>query len=123
MLVEQGEGLAPVLGEQDAHPAGLEHAADGEQVAHVVVDQQRRPLREEGVGRLDASEHLALVRRQPGLAAVQVQRRLEQQPLRRGRVLDDDRLGVAAKARLVASRQRLAGVDDDRQVAEAARPP
>ena len=63
------------------------------------------------------------MRRLPGgerlRRAVQRERRLVQQPLRGPRVLDDDRLGVALEPRLLAPGQRLAGVDDHRDVAVA----
>ena len=53
---------------------------------------------------------------QVGLDAVEEERRLVEQALRRAHVLDDDRLGQPLElASLPSSSQVLAGVDDDRQ--------
>ena len=74
---------------------------------------------EHGVGVVQLLEHPPALGRQRRLGPVQEQRRLVEQPLRRARVLDDDRLGVALEPRLLAAGQRLAGVDDHRDVAAA----
>ena len=86
-----------------------------EDVAHVVVDDQHLLALEHRLGAVQLLEHAPLRLRQPRLDAVEEERRLVEQPLRRARVLDDDRLGVLLEPRLLAARQLLARVDDHRQ--------
>src|SRR5438105_9350334 len=119
VLAERLEALAPVLGEEHLHPVRLEDARQGEDVPDVVVDDQDLAACEDRLRAVQLLEHPPLAGREPRLDAVQEERRLVEEPLGRGRVLDDDRLRVAAQARLLAPRQLLAGVDDDRQLAEA----
>ena len=70
---------------------------------------------EDRVGACSCSSMLPLRAPAARLDAVQEERRLVEQALRRARVLHDDRLGVALQLRLLAPRQVLAGVDDHRQ--------
>ena len=117
------DALAAVLREHDLHAAALEDARQGEDVPHVVVHDQHLLALEHGVGHVQALEHLPLVRREPRLHPVQVERGLVEQPLRRAHVLHHDRLRVPLQARLVLRRQLAARVHDHRQVAEPLRAP
>ena len=94
----------------------LEHARQREDVAHVVVDHEHPLAREHRVGVVQPLEHPALLLRQLRLHAVQEQRGLVEQPLRRLHILHDDRLRELPQLRLLRRREILARVDDDRQV-------
>ena len=60
-------------------------------------------------------DHLLLFVGQVRNDLMQEQRHLVEQPLRRFRALDDDRLGVAAQPLLIVGGEVAAGVDDDRR--------
>ena len=70
----------------------------------------------DGIVLVQLLEHLALLGRQAALDAVQEQRGLVEQPVRRLHVLDDDRFGQPPQLGLLLLRQLLAGVDDDRDL-------
>ena len=74
-----------VLGVDDLHAVRLEHAGEREDVAHVVVDHQHLLAGEHRVGVVQLLEHLPLLAGQLGLDAVQEQRGLVEQALRRAR--------------------------------------
>ena len=112
---ERLDPVPAVLGEDDLHAVRLEHGGEREDVAHVVVDDQHLLALEHRLGAVELLEHAPLRLRQPRLDAVEEERRLVEQPLRRARVLDDDRLGVLLQPRLLAARELLARVDDHRQ--------
>ena len=93
----------------------LEHAGQGEDVAHVVLDHENAAALEGGSRGCARLQHLLLGRRELRLHLVQEQRHLVEQPLRRAGILDDDRPRVAAEALLLVARQRTARVHDDRR--------
>ena len=105
-----------VLGERHVHAVLLEHAREREDVAHVVVDDQHVLAGEHRVGVVQPLEHAPLLLGKPRLHAVEEERRLVEQTLRRLDVLDDDRLGELLEPRLLLLAEILAGVDDDRQL-------
>ncbi len=103
---------------QHLHAAPFEHAAQREDVARVVVDQQHRPADQVLVGAVQPLDHALLVVRQVGDDAVQEQRGFVEQPLRRFDPLDDDAARHRVQLRILLGRQFAAGEDDDRQVGE-----
>ena len=103
---------------QHLHAAPLEHAAQREDVAGVVVDQQHRLADQILVGAVQPLEHPLLVGGQVGDDAVQEQRRLVEQPLGQLDALDDDAARHRVQLRVLLRRQLAAGEDDDRQVGE-----
>jgi hypothetical protein len=119
VLAEGLDALAAVLGVDDRHAVPLEHTRDGENVANVVVDDQHALAAEHRVGVVDLAQHLLLGRGQVGLHAVEEQGRLVEQVLHGAHALDDDGVGDALQAGLLLGRQVLAGVDDDRDLAQA----
>ena len=98
------EGLLPVLGVDDLHLVLLEDGGDREQVARVVVDQQHLLAHQAGSVAVSRRSISRFGGRQLGLDAVQEQRGLVEQALRRAHVLDDDGLGQLAAAPVSSSR-------------------
>ena len=92
------DGFAAGAGGQHRHSAALQHAAEGEDVAHVVVHHQHFLADQRVVGTVQPVEHLLLLRRQVGDDAMQEQRRFIQQALRRFHALHDDAAGQRVQA-------------------------
>ena len=88
--LEQVDRLAAGRRRQHLHAAPLQHAAQREDVARVVVDEQHRLADQILVGAVQPLEHALLFGGQVGDDAVQEQRGLVEQPLRRFDALDDD---------------------------------
>ena len=88
----------PFSANSTSMPVRLERARQREDVAHVVVDDQDLLAAEERRRRCAAARASGASLGQLRLDAVQEQRRLVEQPLRRARVLDDDRLRVPLAA-------------------------
>ena len=116
VLFEHLDAVLAVLGVEHLHVVLLEHAGQREDVADVVVDDEHLAAGQRRIVLVQLLEHLALLGRQVALDAVQEQRGLVEQPLRRLHVLDDDRLGQPPQLGLLLLRQLLAGVDDDRNL-------
>ncbi len=110
---ERGERLAAVT--RDGHLCAfrLEHVRQREDVAGVVFDDQNPPAFERRLAGPRHLEHPLSLHRQRRFDLVKEQRHLVEQPLRRPRVLDDDRLREAAELLLLVASQRAPGVDDD----------
>ena len=104
---------------QHAHAAALEHAAQREDVARIVVDEQHRAADQVLVGAVQPLQHPLLLGRQVGDHPVQEQRRLVEQALGRFDALDDDAARHGVQLRVLLGRQLAAGEHDDRNVGEA----
>ena len=117
--LQHGDRLVPGVRREHLHPAPLEHAAQREDVAHVVVDDEHRLADQIFVGAVQALEHLLLVRRQVGDHAVQEQRRLVEQAFGRLDALDDDAARQRVELRVLVGRELPAGEHDDGHVARA----
>ena len=72
----------PVPAVQHGHAAALENAAEGEDVAHVVVHDQHLFADQRIVGAVQAIEHFLFFARQVGDDAMQEQRRFIEQAFR-----------------------------------------
>ena len=112
--MQELDAILPVLGVEHIHAVGLEHAGEGKDVSHIVVDNEDPSLLEHLVGGVQLLQHPALLLRQLPFDAMKEERRLVEQPLGRARVLDDDRLRELLQLRLLIACQLLAGVDDHR---------
>ncbi len=84
------DGLTAGCGGQHLHAAPLQHAAQREDVARVVVHQQRGPADQILIGTIELFEHPLLLDRQFRDHTVQKQRRLVEQPFRRLHAFDHD---------------------------------
>ena len=86
----------PLVARQHLHLLILEHARQREDVARIVVDDQHLAAAQHLVRAVQPLEHLPLGLRQVGDDAVQEERGLVEQPLRRLHVLEHDALGDAS---------------------------
>ena len=100
------------------HAAPFQDAAQREDVARVVIDQKHGLADEVIIRAVQALDHALLVVRQVGDDAVQEQRGLVQQPLRRFDTLDDDAASNRMQLGVLFRRQLAAGEHDDRDVGE-----
>ena len=103
---------------QDLHTSALQHARQREDVPRVVVDQQHGLADQILVGTVQELQHPLLVGRQVGHHAMQEQRRLVEQTLRRFHALDDDAARHGVQPRVLLGRQFLAGEHHDRNIGE-----
>ena len=103
------DGLAAGAGGKHVHSAALENAAEGEDVAHVVVDDQHLLAHQLLVGAMQPIQHVLLFARQIGDHAVQEQRGFVEQPLRRFDALHDHAASQRVQPRILFRRQFLAG--------------
>ena len=121
VVLQRLDAGAAVVGVDHLDAVRLEDAGHGEDVAHVIVDDQdlltrRRSLRPCGVSLIIAFDRSG----SRSSIAMQEERGVLEQPLRRvDAALEDDRLRVLLQPLLLVVGQLLAGVDDDRQVAIA----
>jgi hypothetical protein len=100
------------------HPAPLEHAAEREDVARVVVDQQHSLADQILVRAVQPLDHLLFLGRKITDDAMQKQGRFVQQPLGRFDTLDHDATGHRMELGVFFRRQLASGKDDDRQVGQ-----
>ena len=84
---------------QNRHSAPFQHAAEREDVAHVVIHDQHLLSHQSVVGTMQPVQHFLLLRRQIGDHAMQEQRSLIEQPFGRLHAFDDH----AARQRVQAS--------------------
>src|SRR5712692_4581292 len=83
-LVEKVDCVATGLGRRDVHLVALEDGREGEDVPDVVVDDERFAARERAVAVVEPVEDLALTLRHRAHGAVEEERGLVQEGLRRG---------------------------------------
>ena len=100
---------------QDVHPPALQHAAQRENVARIVVHQQHRLPDQIFVGAVEPFQHALLFRRQVGHHAMQEQRRFVEQPLRRFDAFHHDAACHGVDPGVLLGRQLPPGEDDDRE--------
>ena len=115
-FVDHPERVLAVLGVDDVHLVLLEHARQREDVADVIVDDERPASGQRRIVEVELLEHPAFLRRQVALDAVEEQRGFVEQPVRRFHVLDDDCFRQAPELGFLFLRQILAGIDDDRDL-------
>ena len=120
-VLEQLDRLEAGAGGEHLHAAALEHAAEREDVADVVVDHQHLPPDQVIIGSVQALEQCLLLGRQVGDHAVEEERRLVQQPLGRLDSLHHDAPGEGMQARVLLGGEFLAGEDHHRQVTQSSR--
>src|SRR5687767_2565990 len=116
IVVQHPQRVVAVLGVLHVHLVTLEDAGQGNDVADVVVDDQRLLAFERRVAAVQLIEQPLLLWRQRAFHAMQEQRGLVEQPLRRLDVLDDDGLRQRSQLALFLARQLLAGIDDYRHL-------
>ncbi len=116
--VEQGDRVIAGGRRQHAHAAAFQHAAEREDVARIVVDEEHRLADEILVRAVQLLEHALFFRRQIADHAMQEQRRLVEQALGRFDALDDDAARHRVELRILLGRELAAGEDDDRQIGE-----
>ncbi len=106
---------------QHVHAAPLQHARKREDVARVVVDQQRGAPDQVLVGAGQPLQHALLLGRQIGHHAVQEQRGFVEQPLGRFHALDHDAARHGVQLGVLLRRQLAAGEHHHRNVRQAKR--
>ncbi len=112
------DGLVAGRRGQDPHPAPLQHAAQREDVAGVVVDQQNGSIDEILVGAVQPLQHALLFGRQVGHDAVQEERGLVQQTLGRLHAFHDDAARHRMKPGIFFRAEFSPGEHDDRHVGQ-----
>ena len=95
--LEHVDAVAPVLGVEHVHLVTLQHARQREDVADVVVDDQRLAAGQRRIELVQLLEHPPLLGRQVAFDAMQEQRGFVEQAVGRLDVLDDDGLGEPAQ--------------------------
>ncbi len=94
----------------------FEQARQGEDVAHVVVDDEHFLANQGLVGLAQSLQHLLLGGGKVGRDQMQEQWDLVEQPLRRLNILQYDALGHPRQANAVSLGQVLSRANDDRQL-------
>src|SRR4029079_3575967 len=102
----------------DPHAAPLEHAAEREDVAGVVVDQQNRAVDEVLIGAVETLQHALLFGGQVGHDAVQEEGGLVEQALRRLHAFHDDAARHRMEPGVLFGAELAAGKEDNRHVGQ-----
>ena len=103
---------------QHAHAPPFENAAEREDIAGVVIDQERRAADEALIRGRQPFQHALLFRRQVGNHAMQEQGGFIEEPFRRLHSLDDDAPRHRVEACIFFRRKFAAGEHNHRQVRE-----
>ena len=100
-----GYRFAPGAGGKHDHAASFKHAAQGKNVADVVVHHQHFLANQRIVGTMQSIEHLLLFRRKVGDDAMQEERGFVEQPLGRLNALHDHAARQGVQAGILFGRQ------------------
>ena len=109
------DGLAAGSGRQNAHAAALQHTAEGEDIAHVIIDDQDLLAHQRLVGAVQPVQHLLLLNGQVADHAVQEESGFVEQALGRFHILHDDAARQHVQARIFFRGEVFSREDDDRQ--------
>src|SRR5690348_11259755 len=96
--LKRGDGFTSGAGGEYAHATALENAAEGENVAHVVVNDQNSFSDESFIGAVQAIEHALLFARQIGDHAMEEESGFVEQTLGGFHAFDDDATGERMQA-------------------------
>src|SRR5216683_259378 len=106
---------------KNRHASPLQHAAEREDIAHVVIHHQHLLSHQSVIRTMQLLQHPLLFRRKVRHHAMQEQRRLIQQSFRRLDSLDYYAARQGVQTRVFVRRELLPGKHHDRQVAERRR--
>ena len=115
---QHGDRLAAGRGREHFHAAPLEHAAQGKDVARVIVDQQHGASNQIFIRAVQAFQHALLALRQIGDHAMQEQRRLIQQAFGRFHALHHDAACHGVQLRVFVGQEFASGEYHHGDIAE-----
>ena len=119
--LQHGDCLAACAGGQHRHASAFQNTAQREDVADVIIDHQHLAAHQRLVGAMQPLKHALLLRRKIRNHAMQEERRLIQQTLRRLNVLYDNAARQCPQPRILIRRQLLACKHHDRKLNERGR--
>ncbi len=115
---QYGDRLAAGRRREHFHAAPFEYAAQGKDIARVIVDQQHRTPDQIFIRTVQALEHALLGLRQVSDNPMQEQRRLVQQALGRFHALDHDAARHGVQPRVFVGREFAPGEHHHRDIAK-----